>query len=123
MWDGTDAWILQSVASSDGDLASIIGHADAINVSIPTRAELGRSVDRLASAGFVEVDGRSVRATRSGRALVRRSSRLTQGFRTVTPRLVEALRARGAEEGSVGWTLSDDEWQAAYDAYRARMRR
>jgi hypothetical protein len=120
MWTRQDAWILQSVvyAGMRGDLRSIIGNADAINVDIPSREQIEESVRRLEAAGLVESDGIRVRATRAGKRLVRQSGRWREGIRTIPRR----LEARLNEEvpfprGVSDWRLSQSDWQAAYDRY------
>jgi hypothetical protein len=120
MWSVTDAWLLQAIAYAGrrGDLSKVIGKADYINVAIPTRDELERSVNRLAAADLVEAAGARVRATRRGRRLVRRSGRWNRGLREIPRRLAAVL------EGEVpfppepaGWSLSDEDWRAACDRY------
>lgn len=69
MWEWCDAWILQSIvyAGRRGDLRSVIANADAINVDIPSRAQLEQTVQRLEAAGLVTTEGTGVRATRPHR--------------------------------------------------------
>ncbi|HEX8053487.1 MAG TPA: hypothetical protein VF517_10885 [Thermoleophilaceae bacterium] len=120
MWDWADAWLLQSItyAGRRGDLRAVIHHADYINVDIPTRDDIERSVNRLAAAGLVEPSGLRLRATRQGRKLVRQSGRWSQGLREVPPRLTAKLRDEVAFPSQpTDWSLSEEDWQAAYDRY------
>jgi hypothetical protein len=120
MWEWADAWILQSVvhAGRRGDLRSVIAAADAINVDIPSRDQLERSVRRLEAAGLVTADGRRIRATRAGKRLVRRSGSWRQGIRTIAPQIEAQLTERVPfPEGMGRWALAQPEWQAAYDDY------
>lgn len=106
-------------AGRRGRLSSVIGGADFINVDIPTRDELAAVVGRLAAAGLVEADGARVRATHSGRRLVRRSGRGWRGgIRSVTPRVEEALKRDVPFPPKPSpWVLSDEEWRQAYEEY------
>lgn len=87
MWEWQHAWILQSVvyAGRRGDLRSVIANADAINVDIPSRDEMERTIGRLEAAGLIEANGLHVRARRSGKRLVRRSGRGVRGIRLILP--------------------------------------
>jgi hypothetical protein len=120
MWHFTDAWLLQSIAYAGrrGDLRAVIGNADHINVDIPSRADIERSVNRLAAAGLVEPSGLRLRATRRGRKLVRKSARWNQGVREVPPRLTAKLQDEiPFPSNPAAWSFTDDAWQAAYDRY------
>jgi hypothetical protein len=126
VWEWCDAWILQSIvyAGRRGDLRSVIANADAINVDIPLRAQLEQTVRRLEAAGLITTDGVRVRATRAGRRIVRRSRRgWREGIRDVAPRIEAMLREQVPfPPHPGGWTLTQKEWQAAYDAYRSRSK-
>jgi hypothetical protein len=118
VWDWADAWILQSVvyAGKPGEIRSLIASADAINVDIPTRDQLERSVRRLEAAGLVNPEGSRVRATRTGRRLVRQSGRWRQGIREITPLLEARLKQDVPFPGHpAAWNLSQAEWEAALD--------
>lgn len=120
MWEWRDAWILQAIvyAGRRGSLRSILANADAINVDVPPREVLEPVVRRLQAADLVVAEPSRVRATRLGKRLVRRSSRLRDGLRTITPKLEAALREHvPVPDHSGEWSLSDREWQAAYDDY------
>jgi hypothetical protein len=123
VWEWGDAWILQSIvyAGRGGDLRSVIANADAINVDIPSRAQLEQTVQRLEAAGLVTTNGTSVRATRAGTRIVRRSGRgWRRGIRSIAPRVEATLRKKVLfPPHPGGWTLPQAEWQAAYDAYRS----
>jgi hypothetical protein len=123
VWEWRDAWILQSIVYSGrrGKLRSVIANADAINVDIPTREELERAVQRLEAAGLVTANGVTLRATRAGKSIVRRSrGGWREGIRAITPRVEATLREHVPFPTHSGrWTLTEAEWEAAYDAYRA----
>jgi hypothetical protein len=111
---------LQSVvyAGRHGDLRSLIANADAINVDIPSRDGLQGSVCRLEAAGLVHVDGLRVRASRSGRLIVRRARVHSRGIRSVAPRIHERLQQEVAFPTALtDWTLDQATWQDAYDRY------
>jgi len=119
MWEWRDAWILQAVvyAGRRGHLRSVLANADALNVDIPPREVLEAVVRRLQAANLVVAAPPRVRATRLGKRLVRRSSRLRDGTRTITPKIEAALREHvPAPENPGDWSLNDSEWQAAYEA-------
>lgn len=118
-WDFKDAWILQAIADSSRPrtLAAVIGSADAINVDIPSRDILVRTINRLLAAGLVESKDGKLRPTRSGRGLVRRVSR-GKSLREVPPVLLDVLRSEVPPPVNPhGWRLSEADWQAAYDRY------
>jgi hypothetical protein len=125
MWTSQDAWILQSVvyAGRRGDLRSVLGNADAINVDIPSRDQIEASARRLEAAGLVKPDGARLRATRAGKRLVRQSGRWRQGIRTISRRLEGRLKEQVPFPERVGqWTLSREQWQRAYESYRQSAR-
>jgi hypothetical protein len=125
VWDSTDAWILQSVvyAGKRGELRSVIANADAINVDIPSRGALERSVQRLQAAGLVKADGDRVCATRAGKRIVHRGGRGLGGIRSFTPSVEAALTEQVAFPHQLGsWTLAHSVWQAAYDSYSRSAR-
>ena len=123
MWQGTDAWLLQAIvyAGPRGRLKRVVSQADFINVSVPTRAELADAVGRLEAAGLVKAGDGRVRATRSGRRLVRRSGQWRGGVRSVTPRLEEALaRDVPFPQEASAWALSEEDRRQAYEEYTGR---
>jgi hypothetical protein len=120
MWEWKDAWILLAISGPSlrgHSLAAVIGNADAINVDIPSRDDLERSVNRLHAAGLVTADRERFRLTRDGRRVLRRAGRA--GLREKA-RLVEAELQRTPFPSEVGgWSLSQTEWEAAYKSYCA----
>ena len=121
MWDLQDALILQSVsyAGRRGDLRTVISSADAINVAIPTREEIERSVRRLMAAGLVHPDGDRVRPTRAGKRLVRKCGRWRDGVRMIPRQLEAKLASEVPFPSKVGeWDLDESTWQDAYARYR-----
>ena len=126
VWELDDAWILQSVvfAGRRGDLARVIGQADAINAAIPSADVLQRAAGRLSAAGLLEVAGPRLRATRTGRRVVRRASGWRSHAREVPPRLLEVLdREVPFPDTPTDWDLSAVEWRVAYDRYYPPERR
>jgi hypothetical protein len=124
VWEWCDAWILQSIvyAGRGGDLRSVIANADAINVDIPSRAQLEQTVQRLEAAGLVTTDGTRVHATAAGKRVVRDSRRgWREGIRSVAPRVEATLREQVPFPPQLGgWSLTQAEWKAAYDDYSSR---
>jgi hypothetical protein len=119
VWDFRDAWILQAIvyAGRKGDLRSVIAAADMINVDIPSRDDLERSVNRLAAAGLVNPAGTAVPATRSGRRLVRTAGGLRTGARELPPLIEAELQRLTGPVGEAHWSLAQNDWQDAYDRY------
>lgn len=120
MWEWQDAWILQAVDYSGrpGSLRSVIANADAINVDIPDRDALERAVRRLQGAGLVEAEQAQLHTTRQGKRVVKNSARWRDGIRSVTPRIEATLREEIPLPDRVGdWSLSESDWQRAYDEY------
>lgn len=127
MWDWHDAWILQSIVYAagrrTGELSDVMGQADAINVDIPTREGLERSVNRLATAGLVRPEGTTFRARRLARRLVRKAGGWRLGIREITPLVEAGLQTLPFPESVAEWSLSDGAWQDAYDTYYPPARR
>ena len=120
MWERTDAWILQAVvyAGRRGNVRRVIARADWINHDIASRQELEQSVRRLEAAGLVSAEGLRIRPTRAGRRVVRRSGGWRAAVHAIAPRVETTLRERVPfPERDGGWTLTQQDWQAAYDAY------
>ncbi len=120
MWEWRDAWILQAIVNAGtlGSLRSILANADWINVDVPSREVLERVVRRLQAADLVVAEPSRVHATRLGKRLVRRIESLGDGPRTITPKIEAAPREHvPVSDRSGEWSLSDREWQAAYDDY------
>ncbi|MFL5847199.1 MAG: hypothetical protein ACJ762_21180 [Solirubrobacteraceae bacterium] len=122
MWERHHAWILQAVARSGprGTLRSVISNADAINMTVPTREELERAVQRLQAAGLVKTYGTIPRATRAGRRIVRESRPgWGESIGSVTARVESLLLEQVPYPARPSdWALSPDEWEAACNDYR-----
>jgi hypothetical protein len=70
----SDAWVLAAVERSDGgDLAKIIGAADAIDHAIPTDEEMEHAIRFLGAAGLVRYSATSMWLTAEGRSLCKRT--------------------------------------------------
>jgi hypothetical protein len=70
----SDAWLLAAVDwSGGGDLAKIIGAADAINHAIPTDEEIDHAIQFLGAAGLVRYSDASLQLTDEGRRICRRT--------------------------------------------------
>lgn len=120
MWDWKDAWILLAISGPPvlgRSLSGVIGMADAINVDIPSRGDLERSVNRLSAAGLVRVDGDRFGLTRDGRRLLRRAGRAR--LREKPPLIEAELRRTPLPTEAAGWSLSETEWRVAYKSYCA----
>lgn len=119
MWDFRDAWILQAIvtAARPRRLSDVIAAADYINVDIPSREDLERSVNRLMAAELVIAEGNNLRPTRQGRRLVRRAGTWRARVRELPPLIEAELRSVSLPDGNAGWELSEDAWRDAYDAY------
>ena len=118
-WTSSDAWILASTSDGrrGGSLADLIGTADAINHSLPTREELASGLGALIAAGLVEHVNDRYRTTSAGKRIKRHwRGGMFNWSKTMLPRLRELPRGT-SERG-----LSDDEVQAAYEAYRRSWR-
>ena len=124
MWDWKDAWILLAISGAPlrgRSLSSVIGMADAINVDIPSRDDLERSVNRLVAARLVRLDSDRFRLTGEGRRLLRRARRARLREK---PKLIEAdLRRTPFPTETNDWSLSQADWEAAYKNYCATAER
>jgi hypothetical protein len=70
----SDAWLLAAVDwSGGGDLAKIIGAADAIDHAIPTDEEMEHAIRFLDGAGLVRFSDDSLHLTEEGSRLCRRT--------------------------------------------------
>ncbi|GAB3922087.1 hypothetical protein GCM10011575_14590 [Microlunatus endophyticus] len=114
-WSHADAWILAATSSGrrGSTLSGLIGSADAINHDIPTRDQLASSLGALLQAGLIEHHDGRFRTTRPGK-LIRKHWRggLFNWSATLLPQLQQLPRA------GVEWPLTEDEFRAAYEAYR-----
>lgn len=121
MWDVRDAWILQSIVYAagrgSGQLPEVMAAADHINVDIPTLEDLERSVNRLAAAGLVSSEGTTFRASRTARRMVRKVGSWRAGIRTLPPLIETELQTIPFPDHVPIWTLTNEAWQNAYDAY------
>jgi hypothetical protein len=99
-FESSDAWMFLSVAYSalDGPatLDDFYAAADHINCAIPNHDEIQGGINRLASAGLVNVQDDRFILTESGREIFERVSRQTL-YPRMQPQLVEQ-QLRGMQE-------------------------
>jgi hypothetical protein len=97
-------------------LSELIGVADGINHSIPTRDELASAIGALRAAGLLTVEGERFALTREGKALKRHwKGGLFNWSKTLLPPL--AALTHSDEQ----FPLTDDQVHTAYLAYTRRM--
>ena len=105
-----DAWLLLAagLAHSAGrdTLAHVIGAADAIQHTIPTKAELDGGISRLRRAGYLEFSPDGVRPTEAGRTVLAQAERAGR----------QLLRQQDAVERLLGARA----WAPGYDPLAAR---
>jgi hypothetical protein len=126
--DWADAWIWAAIGSAASyhqdkptvSVADVIGAADGINHAIPTIEELQRAVNRLASAGYIAVDGMSFVAAEITRKAYDEAWEQSkgQGLTAVVYAIERQLPPRSGE-GS--WSITEDELHQCYTEYMASM--
>jgi hypothetical protein len=114
----SDAWILAAVEwAGGGDLAQIIGAADAINHAIPTIEEVEHAVKFLGAAGLVRFSNNSIALTDEGKREWRRAE---SGDIFATLDRLEALLKNLPEvapEAASDWVLDRSTYMSAYQRY------
>jgi hypothetical protein len=126
-FESSDSWMFLSVAYSAQDgpatLEDFYAAADHINCAIPTHDEIQGGINRLASAGLVDVQDDRFILTGSGRKIFERVSRQTLYPRT-QPELVEQeLRSVTlVSTAHSHWGLSAEVFDAALSRYNKRMK-
>lgn len=115
------AWILLSVPATGGDLAQLIGRADALNKAIPTHAELADSLGWLRATGLIELSADSYCRTHNGQKLVARLEAGRKDAFVLWDELAEELQQMPAPSYEPGG-LTVDEVNAAYEKYHRDFR-
>jgi len=126
-FEPSDAWMFLSVAYSAKDVLATLDDfyaaADHINCAIPTNAEIEGGINRLATAGLVQVQDDHFILTDAGRKIFESVSCQTPYPRMQPQLVLEHLRnGRFADTAHPHWELSPETSDAAFGRYSKRMR-
>ena len=126
-FEPSDAWMFLSVAYSAQDgpatLEDFYAAADHINCAIPTHDEIQGGINRLATAGLLQVQDDRFILTEVGRKIFEGVSRQTP-YPRMQPELVEQqLRSvKLTDAAHPYWELSAETSDAAFARYSKRMK-
>ncbi|WP_249997868.1 hypothetical protein [Actinoplanes sp. M2I2] len=134
-WQWNDAWIFVAAVIAErlerdraqhaalpmagASLADLLGAADFLHHSVPSRAELEESIRRLAGAGLIVVEDDLVEVAPAGEQLWR--GRPFSGLSSAVMTLQTQLNRGAAEPGHSDWTLDDQTYALAMREYRHRL--
>ncbi len=133
-WHWNDAWIFVSAVIAErlerdralhaalpvtgATLADVLAAADFLHHSVPSRAELEASINRLVGAGLITVDDDLVEVAPAGEQLWR--TRPFSGLSSAVVTLQTQLN-RSSAPGDHDWTLDDRTYNAAVREYSMRL--
>ena len=133
-WQWNDAWIFVSAVIAErlerdralhaalpvtgASLADVLAAADFLHHSVPSRAELEESVNRLAGAGLLTIDDDYVEVAPAGEQLWR--TRPFSGLSSAVLTLQTQLN-RSSEPGAHDWALDEQTYATAVREYSLRL--
>jgi hypothetical protein len=127
-WSWNDAWILTATSlvhkKGGATLAEIMGAADLVNHAIPTAGELSHAFSRLVDCGIVQVRNDRYLLPRNRQRALKKVVEGRGGLFSMVDNCLKWLEGVGVEPlESTTVTVSDSDVRAAYESYRASLKK